>query len=91
MSLNISPTKQFNNLAITTAGNSSALRAGLEVLKHKNQDQSDDLGLRVNLSARHNSRLTTLLVKDVSSELSASIKANASVHKLDASKVDSLI
>jgi len=89
MSLNISPTKQINNLAITSAGNSSALRAGLEVLKHKNQDQSDDLGLRVNLSARHNSRLTT--VKDVSSELSASIKANASVHKLDASKVDSLI
>ena len=91
MSLNISPTKQINNLAITSAGNSSALRAGLEGLKHKNQDQSDDLGLRVNLSARHNSRLTTLLVKDVSSELSASIKANASVHKLDASKVDSLI
>ncbi|MDA7791933.1 hypothetical protein N8988_07740 [Opitutales bacterium] len=91
MSLNISPTKQINNLAITSAGNSSALRAGLEVLKLKNQDQSDDLGLRVNLSARHNSRLTNLLVKDVSSELSASIKANASVHKLDASKVDSLI
>jgi len=91
MSLNISPTKQINSLAITSAGNSSALRAGLEALKYKNQDQSDDLGLRVNLSARHNSRLTTLLVKDVSSELSASIKANASVHKLDASKVDSLI
>ena len=36
MSLNISPTKQINNLAITSAGNSSALRAGLEVLKHKN-------------------------------------------------------
>ena len=30
MSLNISPTKQINNLAITSAGNSSALRAGLE-------------------------------------------------------------
>ena len=91
MSLNISPTKQINNQAINSIGSPSALRAGLEVLKHKSQDQSDDLGLRVNLSARHNSRLTTLLVKDVSSELSASIKANASVHKLDASKVDSLI
>jgi hypothetical protein len=91
MSLNISPISQINNLAATSVGNSSAIRAGLEVLKHKSQDQSGDIGLRVNLSARHNSRLTTFLLKDVSSEISESIKANASVHKLEPSKVDSLI
>ena len=91
MSLNISPISQINNLAATSVGNSSAIRAGLEVLKHKSQDQSGDIGLRVNLSARHNSRLTTFLLKDVSSEISDSIKANASVHKLEPSKVDSLI
>ena len=91
MSLNINPISQINNLAATSVGNSSAIRAGLEVLKHKSQDQSGDIGLRVNLSARHNSRLTIFLLKDVSSEISASIKANASVHKLEPSKVDSLI
>ena len=91
MSLNISPISQINNLAATSVGNSSAIRAGLEVLKHKSQDQSGDIGLRVNLSARHNSRLTTFLLKDVSSEISESIKANASVHKLEPSTVDSLI
>ncbi|MDA9119692.1 hypothetical protein N9J83_06075 [Opitutales bacterium] len=91
MSLNISLTNQINNLAVGSAKSSSALRAGFEVLKNKNQGQSEDIGLRVNLSARHNSKLTTFLVKNVSSDLSASIKANSSVHKLSASKVDSLI
>jgi hypothetical protein len=91
MSLNISLTNQINNLAVGSAKSSSALRAGFEVLKNKNQSQSEDIGLRVNLSARHNSKLTTFLVKNVSSDLSASIKANSSVHKLSASKVDSLI
>jgi len=91
MSLNISLTNQINNLAVGSAKSSSALRAGFEVLKNKNQSQSEDIGLRVNLSARHNSKLTTFLVKNVSSDLSASIKANSSVHKLSASKVDLLI
>ena len=91
MSLNISLTNQINNLAVGSAKSSSALRAGFEVLKNKNQGQPEDVGLRVNLSARHNSKLTTFLVKNVSSDLSASIKANSSVHKLSASKVDSLI
>jgi hypothetical protein len=91
MSLNISLTNQINNLAVGSAKSSSALRAGFEALKNKNQDHPDNLGLRVNLSARHNSKLTSYLVKDISSELPRSIKANASVHKLDASKVDSLL
>ena len=91
MSLNISLTNQINNLAAGSARSSSTLRAGFEVLKNKNQDQPDDLGLRVNLSARHNSKLTSFLVKDMSPELSRSVKANASVHKLEASKVESLL
>jgi len=91
MSLNISLTNQINNLAAGSARSSSTLRAGFEVLKNKNQDQPDDLGLRVNLSARHNSKLTSFLVKDMSPELSGSVKANASVHKLESSKVESLL